>query len=118
MPLDQESRRALAARVQYYRELGITDFYRRDPVKLPATVAESSPVPSADTPELPVLGIASPPNKIAALREIRDDIGDCTRCRLHKGRTNLVFGVGNPDAELMFVGEGPGADEDAQGEPF
>jgi uracil-DNA glycosylase len=57
-------------------------------------------------------------DKAAALRAIREDIGDCTRCRLHKGRTHLVFGVGNVNADLMFVGEGPGADEDAQGEPF
>ena len=52
------------------------------------------------------------------LREIRTDIGECTRCRLHQGRTNLVFGVGSATAELMFIGEGPGADEDAQGIPF
>jgi DNA polymerase len=57
-------------------------------------------------------------NKFAALAEIRDDIGECTRCRLHKGRTKLVFGVGSQNAEIMFVGEGPGADEDKQGEPF
>ncbi len=54
-----------------------------------------------------------------ALKIIREDLGDCTRCVLHKqGRKQIVFGVGNPKAELMFVGEGPGADEDAQGEPF
>ncbi|MCP4870953.1 MAG: uracil-DNA glycosylase [Proteobacteria bacterium] len=46
------------------------------------------------------------------------DLGDCTRCRLHKGRTNLVFGVGNPNADIVFVGEGPGYYEDQQGEPF
>jgi DNA polymerase len=57
-------------------------------------------------------------DKAAALRAIREDIGDCTRCRLHKGRTNIVFGVGNLNADIMFVGEGPGADEDEQGEPF
>jgi uracil-DNA glycosylase family 4 len=49
---------------------------------------------------------------------LRDEIGDCRRCKLCAGRTNLVFGVGNPTAHLVFVGEGPGADEDAQGEPF
>ncbi len=54
-----------------------------------------------------------------ALALIRDDIGDCTRCKLHTlGRRQIVFGVGNPDAELMFVGEAPGADEDIQGIPF
>lgn len=52
------------------------------------------------------------------LERIREDIGDCTRCKLHKGRTNIVFGVGNPKAALVFVGEGPGHDEDVQGEPF
>jgi DNA polymerase len=56
---------------------------------------------------------------IKALKLIREDLGDCTRCKLHKqGRKQIVFGVGNPRAELMFVGEGPGADEDEQGEPF
>ena len=54
-----------------------------------------------------------------SLDRIRADIGpDCTRCKLHKARTNIVFGVGNPKAELVFVGEGPGRDEDEQGEPF
>ena len=56
---------------------------------------------------------------VAALKLIREDLGDCTRCKLHKqGRKQIVFGVGNPRADLMFVGEGPGADEDTQGEPF
>jgi len=52
------------------------------------------------------------------LERIRADIGDCTRCKLHKGRTNIVFGVGSMKAELVFVGEGPGHDEDLKGEPF
>src|SRR3989440_6805623 len=54
-----------------------------------------------------------------ALRTVREDLGDCNRCRLHKqGRKQIVFGVGNPRADLMFIGEAPGADEDVQGEPF
>ena len=59
-------------------------------------------------------------NKVAddSLLKIRTDLGDCTRCKLHRGRTNLVFGDGNPKAELVFVGEGPGRDEDEQGLPF
>ncbi|MCC6160589.1 MAG: uracil-DNA glycosylase [Deltaproteobacteria bacterium] len=76
-------------------------------------VGEVAPVPksSSDLPK---------PERSAArmLVEIREDLGDCTRCKLHAERKNIVFGVGNPDAELMFVGEGPGADEDEQGEPF
>jgi uracil-DNA glycosylase family 4 len=63
----------------------------------------------------PEHGLSDP---VAALNLIREDLGDCTRCKLHKGRTKIVFGVGNPRADLMFVGEGPGADEDVQGEPF
>jgi uracil-DNA glycosylase len=53
-----------------------------------------------------------------SLPKIREDIGDCTRCKLSKGRTKIVFGTGNPNAQLMFVGEGPGRDEDLSGEPF
>ena len=56
--------------------------------------------------------------KTATLTELREFIGDCQRCKLAPRRTNLVYGVGNPDADLMFVGEAPGADEDARGEPF
>ena len=53
-----------------------------------------------------------------SLLKIREDLGECTRCKLHKGRNKLVFGDGSPKAQLVFVGEGPGADEDAQGLPF
>jgi DNA polymerase len=60
----------------------------------------------------------SKPLQATSLEELRAAIGDCERCKLCSGRTNLVFGVGNPKAKLMFVGEGPGRDEDLQGEPF
>ncbi len=53
-----------------------------------------------------------------ALRAVREELGDCQRCKLAGRRANIVFGVGNPDARLMFIGEAPGADEDRQGEPF
>jgi uracil-DNA glycosylase len=53
-----------------------------------------------------------------AIRSVREEMGDCRRCKLHERRTHIVFGVGNPHAELMFVGEGPGEDEDRKGEPF
>lgn len=56
--------------------------------------------------------------KRLTLEEIRDEIGDCTRCKLHEGRTNIVFGEGDPKARLVFVGEGPGEEEDRQGRPF
>ncbi|MBU4484080.1 hypothetical protein KKA47_01520, partial [bacterium] len=63
-------------------------------------------------------GLAAGMNNQRLLDELRDEIGDCKRCRLCEQRTNVVFGVGNPNADLMFVGEGPGRDEDKQGIPF
>lgn len=56
--------------------------------------------------------------KFGSLEEVRQYLGECTRCKLSSGRTNIVFGVGNPHARLVFVGEGPGRDEDLKGEPF
>jgi DNA polymerase len=56
--------------------------------------------------------------KLPVLDEVRTELGECTRCKLHKGRHTIVFGVGNPRARLMFVGEAPGEDEDLQGIPF
>jgi len=73
----------------------------------------ADPGPAAPLPAAASLGCGSP-----ELLAIRADIGDCTRCKLAGGRTRLVYGVGNPGAELVFVGEGPGQDEDLQGEPF
>ncbi len=61
---------------------------------------------------------SSAPAAHPTLEQVREELGDCTRCKLHAHRTQIVFGVGNPHASLVFVGEAPGADEDAQGEPF
>ncbi len=149
--LDPELRRALAARIRYYNEMGIYDFYRRpvpavaEEVSAPVAEGEREIAVSIHQPESgeqmsprkatavavpraidenifdvialkPEQSVGDP---VKALKIIREDLGDCTRCVLHKqGRKQIVFGVGNPKAELMFVGEGPGADEDAQGEPF
>ncbi len=123
MPLDPALRRALVDRVRYYNDLGIYDFYRRTATTeisdrvarahSPASVVEEEDLSSAPQPESTIT------DPDAALRLIREDLGDCTRCRLHKqGRKQIVFGVGNPNADLMFIGEAPGADEDQQGEPF
>lgn len=122
MSIDSARKRELAARVRYYRDLGIHDFYRRD-IASRAVESPSFPGEPAATITQPAAPPAKPEDGIAdhaqALRVIRQDLGDCTRCVLHKqGRKRIVFGVGIPDAELMFVGEGPGADEDEQGEPF
>lgn len=128
--LTPDQSRALADRVRYYRDLGIHDFYRRagsPDIAIESGVAEEFVEPWQVEPE-PTLPKASTTatfpesaikDPVAALRIIREDLGDCTRCVLHQqGRKQIVFGVGNPQAELMFVGEGPGADEDEQGEPF
>jgi uracil-DNA glycosylase family 4 len=138
--LDPDLRRALAERVRYCHEMGIYDFYRRGPRVAEAAVAETDDQSTLQElrEEMParksviakvanenILPVLTPhaeqtvTDPIAALKLIREDLGDCTRCKLHKqGRKQIVFGVGNPRADLMFVGEGPGADEDTQGEPF
>jgi uracil-DNA glycosylase len=135
--LDSQLKCALSERIRYYNELGIYDFYRREPGEAspipvaviqsgqreemtPRTKAAAARVSEEElfevTKSKPESGVSDPAH---ALRMIRDDLGDCTRCRLSKqGRKQIVFGVGNPKAELMFIGEAPGADEDQQGEPF
>ena len=89
-------------------------------------VAQAAPAPTS-VAATPAVGAAEgaiapaadkPRTGAAGLKLLRDEIGDCQRCKLAPSRTNLVYGVGNPDADLVFVGEAPGADEDAQGEPF
>jgi uracil-DNA glycosylase len=141
--LDEQSRKAVAATVRYYRDLGIYDLYQREvpegmtfgrtiereelaTITGEAQAAESFAANEPGRVKLP--SVELPANaaqlavilndKPAALRVIREEIGNCTRCKLSQGRTNIVFGVGDPHARIMFVGEGPGADEDAQGEPF
>ena len=159
--LDSATRDALAERLKFYRDLGLTDFYRRDVEPVTAiddpilgrsvaeelaeregllqaaiaAAAQSATEPAAlqenffgEEPTIkPRKNFSAPPEiaaavpaeeRAAALQLIREDLGDCTRCALHTGRHTIVFGVGNPAARLMFVGEGPGADEDAQGLPF
>jgi DNA polymerase len=71
-------------------------------------------VESTSAPNLP----AFTPERSVTLEQVRETLGECTRCRLCEGRTQIVFGDGNPDAELMFVGEGPGEQEDLRGIPF
>ncbi len=159
--LDPATRDALTERMRFYRDLGLTDLYRRDvepaaavdDPKLGRSVAEelaeregllqaaiaAAAQSAAETAaqqtnvfgEEPAIktrkGFSVPPQisaavpleeRAAALQLIRDEIGDCTSCALHTGRHTIVFADGSPTARLMFVGEGPGADEDAQGLPF
>jgi DNA polymerase len=107
----------LRSYLEFYRDLGIESLYRpagepARPIPTAATALAVSKPPAAP----PVLPPLAPANE--SLLQILNDIGDCRRCRLCEGRTQIVFGVGNEHAPLVFVGEGPGADEDAQGIPF
>jgi len=141
--LDPSLRRQLSERIDFYKELGIYDFYRHpvrsgqaeattlappdlglaqnqpSSVMLPIVSVSAQAVDSEESlfsGSKPEAGVSDPAD---ALRIIREDLGACTRCPLHKqGRKQIVFGVGNPKSSLMFVGEAPGADEDQQGEPF
>jgi uracil-DNA glycosylase family 4 len=124
----------LAAHLRYYESLGVDGLSRDEAWRVRRADASravgEAATPTAELPRDSVPPAASAPAVVPVaasgalldaagrLRMIRDDIGECTRCKLHSGRTNLVFGVGHPEARLMFVGEGPGADEDEQGEPF
>ncbi|MGC9291166.1 MAG: uracil-DNA glycosylase [Acidobacteriaceae bacterium] len=141
-PLDTGSRQQLLTLLEFCRELGHSDFYRdkNDPQpSLPAALADPLPAmpaapetqgPTTEMPRKtaliyqPALDTAPTPplpatKKAAALRAIQEELGACTRCPLAtQGRNKIVFGDGDPNATLMFVGEGPGADEDAQGVPF
>lgn len=179
---DPETREALLARVRFYRDLGLTDFYRRpvdaalleklaaaqsaaaaiaepvpvapalpsvpEPIFQPKSEVAKAEIAESAVPNLPFAPLAltedvsaeetlparavipappafpqaldavPPAGRAAALRIIQEEIGDCTRCALHTGRHKIVFGDGDVAARLMFVGEGPGADEDKQGLPF
>lgn len=156
--IDPAIRDALEARMQFYRELGLTHFYSRSGVS-PQTISEKTGPDAENTedssgrtpsrhalnekqewpqttteknlqeatpipPRKPMQALPAIAPEIArvdrasALQLIREDLGDCTRCALHKGRNKIVFADGDPNARLLFVGEGPGADEDEQGLPF
>ena len=131
--MTSDLQRQLAERVKFYRELGIYDFYRRDvledsPRRLKPAVSgtldgavETAPLQKTTDERRDDLPTTKDQRATTEdlLRVIQQELGDdCTRCGLHKGRTHVVFGTGNARAELMFVGEGPGADEDQQGLPF
>ncbi len=142
MTLTPGTKAALRNRLQFYREMGIGPLYRRAVASTQTTAETMEPErnsraaaewgepgvqpqaePRVTSPEFTpsrVAAAASPLDRETALHVILDDIGpDCDRCKLSRlGRKQIVFGTGDPDAELMFIGEGPGADEDAQGLPF
>lgn len=153
--LQRSALQELATRLEFYRELGIYDFYRRDvastvtpdteiaKAEIAASVAVEPPHPVpltpmsiphapeekliprrtlvSDQPVPPLVSfgpILAAEQRAGALAAVRDLLGECQRCALAQGRNKIVFADGDPNAQLMFVGEGPGADEDAQGLPF
>ena len=113
--------------LKYYRDLGVAGVTtdpawrtRATPART-TTVASETTVSSVEVPEtMPTMPVTAPTgDSRAALEALAIEIGPCTRCKLSElGRQQVVFGSGNPDADLMFVGEAPGADEDEQGVPF
>ena len=164
--MDDATREELKAWLEFYQELGIEGFYRREPATArtppsleaarptePAAIAEvrtspkpalpssvtpagqppamTSGAPSGSSPVTRHSSLSIPPPTFSlfeaapaprsgpeTLEQIRQDLGDCRRCKLAPTRKTIVFGEGNPHAELVFIGEGPGADEDEQGLPF
>jgi len=119
-PMDAEQVRRY---LEFYQDLGVKTLYR-----LPSRAAAAEPVqdaPPAAASETPAKILMSPTPALPPLApagdtilRILEDLGDCRRCRLCESRKKIVFGVGNEKSPLVFVGEGPGADEDAQGIPF
>jgi uracil-DNA glycosylase family 4 len=141
-PLTQTHREKLEAWLRYYRDLDLGEFYsdRRSmgkrTIKPRAAEAAAASVAVAPKPvpppapgpalSVPALAVVNAPSMFEVLDRVegdtldltREHLGECTRCKLHKTRNKIVFGAGNPRAELVFVGEGPGHDEDVQGLPF
>ncbi|MGH9732612.1 MAG: uracil-DNA glycosylase [Candidatus Acidiferrales bacterium] len=145
--MNAEGRARVEAWLEYFNDLGISDFcLDRAPVTLELSSAPAEPIPAALEPPLPrpvrvapavvnsnethvvpVLPVMKSASLFAVnqrvegdtLERIREDIGEnCRRCKLCEQRNKIVFGAGHPKAELVFVGEGPGHDEDMQGLPF
>jgi uracil-DNA glycosylase len=147
-PIANPLRKKIQQRLEFYQDLGIAPFYRdragsihtsrldsstkaqfleehllpKPAPKMPATLplASTSAVEPLPTRTRSVPSLFESPVKptTETLLQIRDDLGECTRCKLHTTRHKIVFGDGSPFAKLVFIGEGPGADEDAQGLPF
>src|SRR5687768_8377809 len=113
-------REQLAEHLKFFAELGV-EGYRRDPIwaSRSESTVESRQSKVDSRAESPGRKVQSPQPTAQSLESIREDIGECVRCKLCSlGRKQIVFGVGNPHADLMFVGEAPGRDEDIQGIPF
>src|SRR5262245_18646435 len=111
-PMDADTLRQY---LEFYRDLGIKTVYRAA-VEVPAATMAAPPL--VEAPRMQPTALPSLAPEGDSLAKIVEDIGDCRRCRLCEGRNKIVFGSGNERSPLVFVGEGPGADEDEQGLPF
>ena len=114
-----DTRQQLVQHLRFYADLGVNGVSSDPRWARPAPAP--APAPAANPGlEVPAASLAPPRNGAELLASVKSEIGlDCSRCKLHTlGRRQVVFGVGNPDADLMFVGEAPGGDEDIQGIPF
>jgi len=127
MPSDSSLHEKIAAYLEFQEELGVEGFYRRRAGSVPRTRTRSprdsrplsaGAVEGSVAQSLSLFEASAPKRGPETLDEIRTDLGDCQRCKLAAGRKHIVFGQGSPKAQLVFVGEGPGADEDEQGLPF
>jgi DNA polymerase len=111
----------LRAQLEFFRELGV-EGVRLEPawrLRASGVTTVASKAPASSEVLAPARPQGGPSIGAATLVDVRAELGECTRCKLHTlGRKQIVFGVGDPQAQLMFVGEAPGADEDVQGEPF
>jgi DNA polymerase len=123
--VNEPNAKDVAEHLRFFQELGVTGLsrdarWRRRPAAAGQAGADAADDPGrVETAAPEGVPVTFSRSSGDALKRIREDIGDCTRCKLHKmGRRQVVFGVGNPSADLMFVGEAPGADEDLQGIPF
>src|SRR5260370_18549871 len=87
-------------------------------LEVPLEPRAAATAPTLDLPDGDAMSPASGKVKLPTLQAVRDELGECTRCKLHKGRTHIVYGVGSERARLVFVGEAPGEDRDLSGEPF
>jgi len=135
--MNSDTRQKLDAWLRYFDDMGVGPYFRDrlsadspvspSPEAQAARSAAKSPPPSAPKrPPVSVIPVLQAPTLFDSVDRIegdtlertRQDLGECTRCKLHRHRTNIVFGVGNAKAQLVFVGEGPGHDEDVQGLPF
>ena len=114
------TRQQLADHLTFFGELGVAGFRTDQTWRTRGGVPNDAAAPAPGlTGSADLQSGAGPEDLSSSLAAIRDDIGDCTRCKLcGLGRKQIVFGVGNPNADLMFVGEAPGRDEDIQGIPF